>query len=49
MSLQEYLLPYIISNAIGLLLIYICYRWFRAGRILFGLYLLYRNKMKNEM
>jgi len=37
MSLQEYLLPYIISNAIGLLLIYICYRWFRAGRILFGL------------
>jgi len=37
MSLQEYLIPYIMSNAVGLLLIYICYRWFRAGRILFGL------------
>jgi len=37
MNLQEFLLPYIISNAVGLLLIYICYRWFKAGRIIFGL------------
>lgn len=37
MELQEYLIPYIISNIVGLLLIFICYLWFKAGRILYGL------------
>lgn len=37
MHIQEYLLPYIISNIIGLILIFICYRWFKAGRIVYGL------------
>jgi hypothetical protein len=37
MSLQEFLLLYLISNAVGLLLIYVCYRWFKAGRIVFSL------------
>jgi len=37
MSTQEFLLPYLVSNAAGLLLIYICYRWFKAGKIIFSL------------
>lgn len=37
MNIQEFLLPYLISNIVGLILIFICYRWFIAGRILYGL------------
>jgi hypothetical protein len=37
MEQQEFIIPYIISNSIAFVLIFVCYRWFKAGRILFGL------------
>lgn len=37
MELHEYLLPYLISNGVGLLLIFICFKWPKIGRIVFGI------------
>jgi hypothetical protein len=34
--LQEYLLPWIISNAVSLVLLFVCYKWSRIGRYLFS-------------
>ncbi|MHB2148438.1 hypothetical protein ACX8XP_05225 [Calditrichota bacterium LG25] len=36
MNLQNFLVPYIISNVFSLALIFICSRWFKAGKILWG-------------
>lgn len=33
MRLQDYLVPYIISQVIALLLIFVCYKWPRIGKI----------------
>ena len=36
MNIQDFLIPYIISNVFSLLLIFICYKWPKAGKILWG-------------
>ncbi|MHB2156254.1 hypothetical protein ACX8XN_17910 [Calditrichota bacterium GD2] len=36
MNLQDFMVPYIISNVFSLALIFICARWFKAGKILWG-------------
>ena len=35
--LNEYLIPFVVSNIISLVLIFICYKWYKAGKILFSL------------
>jgi len=37
MNLQENLVPYLISNIISLILIFICYKYTKTGRIIFGI------------
>ena len=38
MRLQDYLIPYIISNVVSVLLIFICYKWPKIGKIVWGLF-----------
>ena len=35
--LNEYLVPFIVSNVISLILIFICYKWYKTGKILFSI------------
>ncbi len=37
MRTQDYLIPYIISNVVSILLIFICYKWHKTGKILWSL------------
>lgn len=34
--MQEYLIPYLISNVFSIFLIFLCYKWSKAGKILWG-------------
>ena len=34
--LEEYLFPWIISNAVSLVLLFVCYKWNKIGRYLFS-------------
>lgn len=34
---DQFLLPWFISNLCSLLVVYVCYRWKNAGRLIFGL------------
>ena len=36
MNLQDYWIPYVISNVFALLLILICYRWPKVGKVIFA-------------
>ena len=37
MIAQEFIVPYIISNIFSLVLIFICYKWPKAGKITWGM------------
>ena len=36
MRLEDYLLPYIISNVVSILLIFLCFKWPKVGKIVWG-------------
>jgi len=36
MTLQDYLIPYVVSNVLSILLIFICYKWSKIGKIVWG-------------
>ncbi|MBN1273948.1 MAG: hypothetical protein JXB26_16915 [Candidatus Aminicenantes bacterium] len=37
MTLQKYLIPYILSQAAAVVLIFVCFKWPRAGKIVWGI------------
>ena len=36
MNMQDFLVPYIISNIFSLVLIFMCYKWLKAGKVVWG-------------
>ena len=36
MNIQDYLIPYVVSNVVSIILIFICYRYAKVGRVIFG-------------
>jgi len=40
MKLEDYLIPYIISNVVSILLIFICSKWPKVGKIVWGVFFL---------
>ncbi len=37
MTPRNYLIPYIITNVLSILLIFICYKWSKVGKIMWGM------------
>ncbi len=37
MNMQDFLVPFIISNMFSLILIFVCYKWPKAGKIVWGI------------